>query len=156
MRFIISLFAGLAAAVVAAILWAGITAATSFQIGYMSIGVGFLVAFAVRLSGHSRDPKFAYLSAILSLFGCMLGNYLAAVVMAAQHDHGNMVSMALDNLDRFFRILSATFSPMDLVFYAIGMYFGFKYSLDPNAGRRPQQQPPTQSPPDAPPGVATA
>lgn len=155
MRFVLSLFAGLAAAIVAAIVWAGITAATSFQIGYMSIGVGFLVAFAVRLSGHSRDPKFAYLSAILSLFGCMLGNYLAAVVVAAQHDHGgNMVSMALDNLDQFFPVLRDTFSGMDLVFYAIGMYFGYKYSLNPRAQVRtqPQQAPP----PEPPPGVATA
>lgn len=153
MRFVVSLFAGLAAAIIAAIVWAGITAATSYQIGYMSIGVGFVVAFAVRLSGHSRDPKFGILSAALSLLGCMLGNYLTAIVIAAQHDHGNMVSMAADNLDQFFRILSVTFRPMDLLFYAMGMYFGFKYSLNPQGARRPQQQMP---PPEPPPGVATA
>lgn len=152
MRFVLSLFAGLAAAIVAAIVWAGLTAATSFQIGYMSVGVGFLVAFAVRLSGHSRDKRFAYLSAALSLVGCMLGNYLAAIVVAAQHDHGDIVAMALGNLDRFFPILGDTFSAMDLLFYALGAYFGFKYSLDPNGSARRQPQ----VPPDAPPGVATA
>ncbi|HET7813700.1 MAG TPA: hypothetical protein VFL13_04955 [Candidatus Baltobacteraceae bacterium] len=151
MRFVLSLFAGLAAAIVAAIAWAAISAGTSFQIGYMSIGVGFLVALAVRLSGHSRDPKFAYLSAVLSLFGCMLGNYLTAIVNTAHAIHVDLVSTSIDNLGQFFRILGDTFSPMDLVFYAIGMYFGYKYSLDPRAGARRQAPPP-----DAPPGVATA
>ena len=41
--------AGLGAAIVGAAIWAAITAATDYQIGFMAIGVGFLAGFAVRL-----------------------------------------------------------------------------------------------------------
>lgn len=134
MRFVFALMGGLAAAVLAAIIWAAITAATSFQIGYMSIGVGFAVAFAVRFCGRSHDKRFAVLSGALSLVGCLLGNYLTAIAMAAQHLHAStvaMISAAITALPMFFAVIGDTFNPMDLLFYAIGIYFGYKYALVP-------------------------
>ncbi|HET9392975.1 MAG TPA: hypothetical protein VFO29_05605 [Candidatus Rubrimentiphilum sp.] len=134
MRFVFALIGGLVAAILAAIVWAAITAATSFQIGYMSIGVGFAVAFAVRFCGQSHDRRFAILSGALSLFGCLLGNYLAALAMAAQHLHASTETMILGSirgLPMFFQVIGDTFNPMDLLFYAIGVYFGYKYALVP-------------------------
>jgi hypothetical protein len=42
-------FAGLAAAILGAIIWAVVTVTTKYQIGYMAIGVGALVGFALRI-----------------------------------------------------------------------------------------------------------
>jgi len=97
----------------------------------MSIGVGFAVAFAVRYFGHSHDRKFAILSAVLSLAGCVLGNYLAAIAVSAQHYHESIPGMAIALLPRLPQVLSDTFNPMDVLFYAIGVYFGYKYALVP-------------------------
>ena len=61
--------AGLAAAVIGGIAWALLTINTGYQIGYMAVGVGFLVGFAVRL-GNGIDKIFAYTGALLALPGC--------------------------------------------------------------------------------------
>ncbi len=45
------ILAGMVAASVGAILWAVITVATGFQIGFMAIAVGFLVGLASRTAG---------------------------------------------------------------------------------------------------------
>ncbi len=42
---------GMVAAAVGAAIWAVITALTNFQIGWMAVGVGFLVGYAVRMCG---------------------------------------------------------------------------------------------------------
>ncbi len=131
MRFLFALIAGGVAALLAAIIWAAITAAASFQIGFMSIGVGFAVAFAVRYFGHSNDRGFAILSAALTLAGCVLGNYLAAIAVSAPRLHDTAPNLAIALLPRLPQVLSDTFNPMDLLFYAIGVYFGYKYALVP-------------------------
>jgi multisubunit Na+/H+ antiporter MnhE subunit len=131
MRFLFALLAGAVAAILAAIAWAAITAATSFQIGYMSIGVGFAVAFAVRYFGQSHDRKFAILSGALALAGCVLGNYLAAIAVSAPRLHDTIPNLAITLLPRFAQVITDTFSPMDLIFYAVGVYFGYKYALVP-------------------------
>jgi hypothetical protein len=131
MRFLFALIGGAVAALLAAIAWAAITAATSFQIGFMSIGVGFAVAFAVRYFGRSNDRKFAILSAALALAGCVLGNYLAAIVVSAPRLGDTVPNLAITLLPRLPQVLSDTFNPMDLLFYAVGVYFGYKYALVP-------------------------
>jgi hypothetical protein len=132
MNRLFAVICGAAAAIAAAIVWGAITAATNFQIGYMAIGVGFAVAFAVRAFA-GRDRTMAYVSAALSLCGCVLGNYLAMTTLLAQHQNASPVDAALRLLPSIFDVLQKTFSPMDLVFYAIGVHFGYKYALRPSA-----------------------
>jgi hypothetical protein len=130
MNRVFAVVCGALAALAAAIIWAAITAATNFQIGYMAIGVGFAVAFAVRVFSHGNKMT-AYISGVLSLAGCLLGNYLAAVAITAQHEHVAVVDASFRLLPVFFQVLGDTFSPMDIVFYALGVYFGYKYALAP-------------------------
>src|SRR6266403_1915994 len=74
----IAIAAGAVAAVIGGIAWAVLTVTTEFQIGYMAVAIGFLVGFAVRL-GDGFDKIFAYVGAILALFGCLLGNALSMI-----------------------------------------------------------------------------
>src|SRR6188768_4259461 len=67
---------GLIASLVAALLWAIITYVTHFQIGFMAIGVGFLVGFAVNYFGKGITTTFGIVGAAFSLFGCIFGNIL--------------------------------------------------------------------------------
>jgi hypothetical protein len=127
---------GIVAAVIGAILWGLISTATHFQIGYMAIGVGFLVAFAVRFAGRGHDRRFAIASGLISLLGCLFGNYLAICFDIAAKDNADTISVVTKLLPHFVDVITSTFNPMDLVFYAIGAYFGYRYAITPPRKRQ--------------------
>ena len=132
-----ALGAGLVAALAGAIVWAVITVATKMQIGFMAVGVGFLVAWAVRCFGHGSHTVYGVLGAALALLGCVAGNLLSACsFLAASQGKGIMEVVALVAAHPAVaeRLLEATFNGMDLLFYAIAVYEGFKLSRVP-AGR---------------------
>jgi len=139
----VGIAAGLVAAVLAAIAWAAITTATDFQIGFVAIGVGFAVAFAVRFAGRGHDGRFAIASAILTVLGCALGNFLTVVAGVAAHDHASYVDVFFGLVPRVVEVMSSTFNLMDVVFYAIGAYFGYRYATKP---LRPAVAVPDQTP----------
>jgi hypothetical protein len=122
--------AGLVAAGFGAAAWAGVTLATGYQIGWMAVGVGCLVGWAVRAGGKGTHATFGLLGALLALGGCAAGNLLAVIIMAARH-----FDVAL--LDVFSRLtpetmlglMQASFKPIDLLFYGIALYEGWKFSI---------------------------
>jgi hypothetical protein len=120
---------GLVAAVVGALVWAVITVTTKFQIGFMAVGVGFLVAWAVRTLGKGRSQVFGIVGGLFAFLGCILGNLLSACGFIAADGGQSVVSVALKVLatpSAAAEILQATFSGMDLLFYAIAVYEGYK------------------------------
>ncbi|HEY5257244.1 MAG TPA: hypothetical protein VIJ12_02595 [Candidatus Baltobacteraceae bacterium] len=134
----LGIFGGAVAAVIAAIVWAAITAATNYTIGFMAVGVGFVVAYAVRFCGRGHGRAYAISAAILALLGCLLGNFLAACAVAANQNHVAILSAIAVLLPHFAQVISDGFSFMDLVFYAIGAYFGYRYATVPlRAQRKP-------------------
>jgi hypothetical protein len=72
-------FAGLAAAIIGAIIWAVVTVTTKYQIGWMALGVGTLVGFALRIGNGGKT--FGILGAFLALFSCILGNYFSLIAL---------------------------------------------------------------------------
>ena len=124
------LLAGLAAAAVGAGLWALVTVLTGYQIGWMAIGVGFLVGLAVRLAGKGTTSTFQVLGAVLALGGCLAGNLLTICIVAAGKLGVSMTQMVLGLTPDFVvDTMSATFSPIDLLFYGLAVYAGYKYSV---------------------------
>lgn len=133
-NFGLGLLAGLVAAVAGAIVWALITVTTKFQIGFMAIAVGFLVAWSVRTAGKGSSTAFGVLGAGCALFGCVLGNLLSVCgFVAAQRSMSvlNVVTKVLEDPSLAGRLLQAGFREMDLVFYAIAMYEGYKLARRP-------------------------
>jgi len=124
------LLAGAGAALLGALGWAVITAVTHFQIGFMAVGVGILVGTAVRRFGRGFDGIFGVAGALLSLAGCALGNFLAVCAMGASANHISFFAL-LGKMDPVLagRLMAATFQPMDLLFYGIALYEGYKLSL---------------------------
>ncbi|MEK6743051.1 MAG: hypothetical protein AABZ15_05560 [Nitrospirota bacterium] len=121
---------GIAAAAVGAVIWAIITIATGYQIGWMAIGVGFLVGYAVKLLGKGVDPVFGYAGAAIALAGCIIGNLLTVVIMVSRQESLEVLTvlsrltpgLALD-------ILKETFQPMDVLFYGLAVYEAYKISF---------------------------
>jgi hypothetical protein len=120
---------GLVAALVGAVVWAVITVTTKFQIGFMAVGVGFLVAWAVRTLGKGRTQAFGIVGAVFAFLGCVLGNLLSACGFIAADQGQSVMSVAskvLSTPSIAMNILQASFSGMDLLFYGIAVYEGYK------------------------------
>jgi hypothetical protein len=121
---------GIAGGLLSAVLWAVITVFTGYQIGYMAIGVGIVVGFAVRTFGKGSTKTFGVTAAVIALFSCLLGDYLSIIGMVAHEYSIN-----------FFEVLSAAsmsdvFSDMfsenvviSLFFYLIAISTGYKLAI---------------------------
>ena len=138
-------FAGLAAAIIGAIIWAVVTVTTKYQIGWMALGVGALVGFALRIGNGGKT--FGILGAFLALFGCILGNYFSLIALASAELHVAFFSM-LNNADPA-KVISAMwddFISTSVLFYAIAAYEGYKFSafrpsnVSSGSDSAPQQQ----------------
>ncbi len=126
-KLVMAMLAGLVAAVVGASLWAAVTVATGFQIGWIAIGIGFAVGYTIRQVGKGIDQVFGVVAAGLSLLGCGLGNLLSVAYFVADAESIPYVELlARLDLDVAIEIMTATFDPMDIVFYAIAVYFGYR------------------------------
>lgn len=128
----LAILGGLVASIVAAIIWSLITYATKYQIGFMAIGVGFLVGYTVNFLGKGFGTIFGIVGAVFSLFGCLLGNLLTVIIFAALNEGVGVAPMLLGFLTSpniILEIFTETFSPIDLLFYAIAVYEGFKFSM---------------------------
>jgi len=122
--------AGLAAAAVGAAMWALITILTDVQIGWMAVGVGFLVGWAVRFAGKGRHRAFGYMGALLALGGCAAGNLLAIVVIAARHLNVPLFDVFTHlTPDVVYTLMEASFRPMHVLFYAIAIFEGYRFSI---------------------------
>ncbi len=67
---------GSLAALAGSLIWAGITYATGYQIGWMAIGVGALVGVGVRL-GEGEGKATALFAGGLSIVAMLFGNVMA-------------------------------------------------------------------------------
>lgn len=122
--------AGALAGLVGAGLWALLTVATGYQIGFMAIGVGLGVGFAVRLAGRGVSVPFGVVGGAFALLGCAVGNLLAVTALVASSE-GVPLLAALEQLDpsTVKVLMVATFSPMDLLFYGIALYEGYRLAF---------------------------
>ncbi len=127
----LALAAGVVSALVGASIWALVTdMSKGFQIGYMAIGVGFLVGYSVRFLGKGIERPYQYVGAVCALLGCVLGNYFAMAGFLAQQLHVDFFTViSRIPLDKAVGLMQDTFSPIDLLFYAIAVYEGYRFSL---------------------------
>lgn len=123
--------AGGIAATIGAVAWAMITVATSYQIGWMAVGIGFLVGYAVRMLGKGITPLYGMVAAVLALLGCLAGNVLTACMLLSREQALPLGDVLLE-LDPavITKLLLATWQPMDLLFYGLAIYMAYQYAFD--------------------------
>jgi hypothetical protein len=126
----LGLAGGAIGAVVGAAAWALITALTNFQIGWEAVGVGFLTGYGVRILGKGIDRVFGYAGAVLSLLGCAAGNVLSVMIVVSTRQNipfGDLAAHMTPGIA--WQMLVADFSPIDILFYGLGIYYGYRYSF---------------------------
>jgi hypothetical protein len=127
-RWLLGGLAGVAAAIVGAIIWAIVTVTTKYQIGFIAIAIGALVGFALRTANGGK--VFGILGAFLALFGCVLGNYFSLIAFASAQQHVSFFTM-LNNADpaRVAAVMWDDLVSTSILFYAIAIYEGYRFSI---------------------------
>lgn len=124
---------GVIAGLIGSILWAVISYATDYQIGWMAIGIGFLVGMAVRIMGKGIDFTFGIVGAVISFFSIVLGNLILYCVVLADF-FGVSLFNTFSDLGAVVELLVDSLEPMDYLFYGLAIFTGFKTSFT-NVGR---------------------
>jgi hypothetical protein len=123
---------GLVAALVGAAIWATVTVVTNYQIGWMAVGVGFLVGFAVRYTGKGLSMPFGIIGGVCALLGCVGGNVLSICGFISNQESVPLLQVIVNLAQKpnvIVELLTETFNPMDLLFYGIAVYEGYKFSF---------------------------
>lgn len=118
---------GLAAALISAGIWAFITVITGYKIGLIAIGIGFLVGMCVRFLGKGNAPIYGIMGAALAFLGCLIGNVFSYYGIIS--NELNITMSEAYKMIGLFDVLKAGFEVMDLLFYGLAIYEGFKFSI---------------------------
>jgi hypothetical protein len=119
--------AGIGAGLVGALLWGGFTEISNLRIGYLAIGVGFLVAFAMTRAGGGHSVGFGATAAAITLLACALGD-VGSVYFRASHELHVSVSTLMSNVGPY-QVLRDDLShdKFGTVFFAIAAFAAFRY-----------------------------
>lgn len=129
-NLVVGSMAGLVAAVSGAAVWAGVTVVTEYQIGWMAVGLGFLVGIAIRTMGRGIDQVFGVVGAVMALVGCVLGNvFTIAWYISAQTGSSLMSVLTQLDMELMIDLITESFQVMDILFYGLALYFGYKYAF---------------------------
>jgi len=126
------LLGGLAAAAVGATAWALITITTEREFALVAIGIGFLVGYGVRISGKGVTTRFGVMGAAFALLGCLAGKLMTIVILVSNEQQlpfADVTTALMTNPAAVIEILVATFHPLDLLFYGIALYEGYRFSF---------------------------
>ena len=132
-NLLMGLIGGGIAMLVSAIVWGAITYFTEYQIGWMAIGVGFLVGIAVKFFGRGKSVIFGISSAVLALVGCILGNLIFYSGVIAREESASFLQvffLLLLSPAAAIDVFTIAFGFMDILFYSLAAYAGFSTALD--------------------------
>ncbi len=126
------LVAGGLAAGLGAILWALVSVTADAQIGWMAIGVGLGVGFAMRFFGKGVDRTYGIVAAVLALLSCVAGNVLTSAIIISRVEQVSIFEtlfLFIMSPTLIPSVLMATFNPIDLLFYGLAAYEGYRFSF---------------------------
>ncbi|MFD4524842.1 hypothetical protein ACFWP7_13140 [Streptomyces sp. NPDC058470] len=121
---------GIVAAVVAALVTAGIYGAiiggTGYEIGYAAVGVGFLIGLAAGKIGGS-NPILPIVSAVVSLGAVYLGQLIGVAMIGADESDGlvSATTLLTDHFDLVTAAWKESADFMTYLFFAIGAFAAF-------------------------------
>jgi len=122
--------AGLVACLAGAAVWALVSVSTGYQIGYMAIGMGFIVGYAVRIAGKGVSQIFGIAGAALALLGCILGDYFSIIgFMASNEGQTFMETLSVKPVGYVMNLLFENLLSMTALFYGIALFEGYKLSF---------------------------
>ena len=124
---------GAVAGVAGAVVWFLVEIFTGYQIGYLAMGVGWLIGQAVVLgSGKKRGQALQLISTGISLVSIWTASYFSTLVYVNRYLAEEAQKQG-QQLDGFYllspfdpEMLKAMISPMGLLIWGIGLYIAFR------------------------------
>lgn len=122
--------AGIAAAIVGAVLWALFVYLTQIKLGLVVVAVGALVGYAIRRAGQGVDKQFGILGGACAAFGWALGTVLCDVAFLAKNvDRPFFDVLASLGIGESVSLAFRAADAMDALFLAIAVWEGYKLSF---------------------------
>lgn len=128
---------GIVAGIIAAIAWYFIVILSGYEIGYVALGVGYLIGFAVYLgAGKKRSQKLQILAGVIALVAIFFAEHaiftheVGAYIQAHIDQFPNMAAIGGTPKISFFDPLfleSFVTPPIGFVIYAIGVYIAYRF-----------------------------
>ncbi|MEU2022807.1 hypothetical protein ABZ565_11645 [Streptomyces sp. NPDC016469] len=115
----LGLGAGVVAAVVGALIYGFILGKSDHQIGYIAVGVGFLVGFAASKLGGA-NPAVTVVSALLSIGAVYLGQLVGISIALSDFAHESATSIFFDHFGVLTDAYSEAADFKDYLFLALG------------------------------------
>lgn len=115
---------------IGALLWGIISVKTGYQVGYVAIAIGAGVGLTMRRFGKGIDFIFGYCGAGLAFLSVLVGNFFSVIgFIANEVDLGYIETLVFFDYSLLFEVFEETFSFMDIVFYGLAIYQGYKFSF---------------------------
>ena len=133
-NLILAVLAGLAAAIVSTLVWYGVVIITNLQLGFIAVGVGWLVAMAVIFgSGRKRGPALQAISVTITLVALAMSEYLIVRYSLSEYlaEQGFSRVPLLLPLGAMIELVVASIGEnlFTLIFWAIALWAAFTLSL---------------------------
>ena len=113
-----ALLGGFVAAVLGCIAWFGIEVVTGYQIGYVAVGLGYLIIRGILYgSGNRRNSKLQLIGVILALLAIVGANYFIGV-----HNFVDYLNQHYSNADQ---------SKVLYIGFMVAATHFFDYAIDP-------------------------
>lgn len=121
--------AGVIAAIICSILWAAFSVYTTIQFRGMALLLGAGVGFAMRKTGKGIDTIFGISGAIISLIGCIVGNFLSVIgFLAIENNLGYFETLLRFDYSYLGEVMISTFNIRHIFFYLVAIAVGFALS----------------------------
>lgn len=128
----LALIAGTAVGVVGALVWAAAAVSSGKQIGYLALGIGFVVGFVVRKAGRGTSWLYGVVAALCTAGSCVLGMVLSYAIQVALSESPTLDAAALERLFgvlftvSFTEAIRASLDPVSGVFTLVATYQAFQ------------------------------
>ena len=129
-NLVLAVLAGLAAAVAGTLVWYGVVVITNTQLGFVAVGVGWLVAMAVVFgSGRKRGRALQAISVVITLVALVIGEYLIVHYSLVQYlaEQGFTEIPLFQPLGAMLELVVASIQAnlFTLIFWAIALWAAF-------------------------------
>ncbi|WP_226390379.1 hypothetical protein [Penaeicola halotolerans] len=130
-RLFPAILVGLTAGFICSILWAAISVATGYQIGYMAIAVGAAVGFSMRYVGKGIDQIYGIMGGAIAFISVLLGNFLVFIGFVAESENlGYLETILVLDYSYLPEILIESFSSLvGILFYGLAVLEGYKFAF---------------------------
>ena len=125
-----ALVCGTFGAAIGVAIWLGLSMTVHVEAEWTAVGVGVLAGTFVRVAGRGFDRIFGVLGALLTAIGCFAGTLVSGCHFMALQTEGATLFDAISTLTPTTtrEVFTATFDPIDAVFYGIALVAGFRIS----------------------------